>query len=105
MGVGDADFSRMNILDADDEPLIDSNGIKMSRDIVQFVSFKDHNSNGINSLAKEVLHELPDQIQDYMWENGLKPLRSNINDGKIKRKLSSDNDLFIPKSKKRKIFH
>jgi hypothetical protein len=37
VGVGSADFSGMDILDADDRPLVSSGGKKMVRDIVQFV--------------------------------------------------------------------
>merc|ERR1712154_38106 len=41
VGVGDADFSAMDKLDADDEPLRSSQGQVMKRDIVQFVPFND----------------------------------------------------------------
>jgi hypothetical protein len=34
IGIGDGDFSQMEKLDADDEPLVSSNGEKMKRDIV-----------------------------------------------------------------------
>ena len=34
VGIGDNDFNDMEILDADDIPLISSNGNKMQRDIV-----------------------------------------------------------------------
>lgn len=42
VGVGDADFSSMDILDADDEPLYSKKYKKyMASDIVQFVPFKE----------------------------------------------------------------
>lgn len=34
IGVGDGDFENMEILDADDSPLVDVNGKKQSRDAV-----------------------------------------------------------------------
>ncbi len=40
VGVGDADFTAMDILDADDGVLKDSSGRKARRDIVQFVPFR-----------------------------------------------------------------
>lgn len=39
IGLGDDDFSKMDILDADDQPLKSSSGEFMARDIVQFVEF------------------------------------------------------------------
>ena len=73
VGVGDADFSAMDVLDADDVPLVDSSGRKMSRDIVQFVPFLNilRKSNGDvmaarTELAREVLAEVPRQFLDYM---------------------------------------
>jgi vacuolar-type H+-ATPase subunit F/Vma7 len=42
VGVGSADFSSMDVLDADDEPLYSQKYRKqMSADIVQFVPFRD----------------------------------------------------------------
>lgn len=40
VGVGNDNFGKMVELDADEEPLIDSHGRKMARDIVQFVPFR-----------------------------------------------------------------
>jgi hypothetical protein len=34
IGLGSEDFSNMMLLDADDVPLVDSNGMEMERDIV-----------------------------------------------------------------------
>lgn len=59
VGVGDADFSSMDILDADDEPLYSQKYKKyMASDIVQFVPFSDF-KNDPRLLAKEVLEEIP----------------------------------------------
>lgn len=41
VGIGPADFANMDILDADDTPLVSSTGKKMSRDIVQFVPYRE----------------------------------------------------------------
>ena len=41
VGVGQADFTAMNILDGDDGVLKGSNGQPVRRDIVQFVPFRD----------------------------------------------------------------
>lgn len=40
VGVGGADFSNMEVLDADDDPLKNKYGELMSRDIVQFVPLR-----------------------------------------------------------------
>jgi hypothetical protein len=41
VGVGNADFTMMEELDGDGEPLTDSKGNKVNRDIVQFVRFSE----------------------------------------------------------------
>lgn len=59
VGVGNADFSNMDVLDADDNPLYSNKYKKyMSRDIVQFVPFNDFKSNPL-MLAKATLEEIP----------------------------------------------
>ena len=59
VGVGSADFSSMDVLDADDEPLYSQKyRKKMSADIVQFVPFRDFQNNPM-MLAKETLEEVP----------------------------------------------
>ena len=59
MGVGDADFSSMDILDADDDPLYSKKFKKyMSSDIVQFVPFSEFKDDP-RLLAKETLEEIP----------------------------------------------
>lgn len=64
VGVGNADFTNMEKLDGDNG-LYNSKGRRATRDIVQFVPFRDV---GMNSdlLAKELLAELPNQVTSYM---------------------------------------
>ena len=69
IGIGEADFTNMKILDGDEKPLINSYGEIRKRDIVQFVKFNQYkDKNGIKDeteLAAEVLKEIPRQIEDY----------------------------------------
>ena len=69
IGIGDTNFTNMNILDGDEVPLTDSSGKIRKRDIVQFVEFKKFKEKDkINSgteLAEEVLKEIPRQIEEY----------------------------------------
>lgn len=73
VGVGNADFSQMNILDGDGQLLRSSTGIVAARDIVQFVPFRDFESRGPAELAAEVLRELPHQITDFFSRLGKAP--------------------------------
>ncbi|CAD8190196.1 unnamed protein product [Paramecium octaurelia] len=77
VGVGDADFTNMSILDDDDGNLRDSFGKRTQRDLVQFVPFNQFKSNP-ELLAKNVLQELPDQLVDYMLLIGRKPGQKNF---------------------------
>jgi hypothetical protein len=72
IGIGYADFSNMNTLDADDEILIDSNGRKADRDLVQFVPFNKFMNDG-RRLAAEVLEEIPRQIVEYYQHQKMPP--------------------------------
>ena len=74
IGVGNADFSTMNVLDADDNPLVDSRGTRAARDLVQFVPFLKYESNP-EKLAQEVLAEIPRQIIEYYQQNKLDPIK------------------------------
>ncbi|KAL4235385.1 Copine-9 [Mactra antiquata] len=80
VGVGDAEFDAMDILDADGKRLgID--GRYAERDIVQFVPFREfmrgqYSNNPTLSqaaLAKAVLAEIPEQVTYYMKKRGFKP--------------------------------
>ncbi|XP_071448762.1 copine-8-like [Hetaerina americana] len=79
VGVGGADFSAMEVLDADSTPLIAPNGVKAERDIVQFVPLRNFLATGLDPvaakvrLAKEVLAEIPAQFLSYMRANRIAP--------------------------------
>ena len=62
----------MNILDADDEILVDDNGRKADRDIVQFVPFNKYMNDG-RKLAEEVLEEIPKQIVEFYQHKKIPP--------------------------------
>ncbi|KAJ0765793.1 putative C2 domain, von Willebrand factor, type A, copine, C2 domain superfamily [Helianthus annuus] len=73
VGVGGADFKEMEILDADKgEKLQSSTGRVASRDIVQFVPFRDVQG-GEMSVVQSLLAELPSQFLTYMRNNGIQP--------------------------------
>ncbi|KAI3411322.1 uncharacterized protein J3R85_018216 [Psidium guajava] len=73
VGVGGADFKEMEVLDADKgERLESSNGRVATRDIVQFVPFRDVQSGEI-SVVQELLAELPTQFLTYMRSRDIKP--------------------------------
>lgn len=72
IGIGDGDFTNMDILDADDDPLYDSFGKKASRDLVQFVPFNKFRNNG-EKLAEEVLEEVPRQVIEYYKMRNMPP--------------------------------
>ena len=72
VGVGDADFKDMVLLDADDKAL-EVNGRRMERDIVQFVPFRNFRKKP-SLLAKETLEEIPGQFLSYMNLHGITPM-------------------------------
>ena len=78
VGVGHADFTDMERLDADDEPLW-SHALHrfMDRDIVQFVPFRTMGSGA--DLAREVLREIPDQLLSFMRSQGILPNNYRLN--------------------------
>lgn len=77
VGVGSADFSSMDVLDADDEPLYSQKYRKhMAADIVQFVPFREFEHNPMQ-LAKETLEEVPGQMLNYFRTRGITPLPTN----------------------------
>lgn len=65
IGVGQADFGAMEILDGDDGLLQSTTGRKSLRDIVQFVPYRRFASSP-EDLAAEVLQEIPRQFMDYV---------------------------------------
>lgn len=74
VGVGGADFSAMEFLDSDDRLLVAPNGDVASRDIVQFVPFREFQGSSV-ALAQSVLAELPDQLASFFNSYKLKPPR------------------------------
>jgi len=78
VGVGQADFEAMEELDGD-VVRVSYRGKEAERDIVQFVPFRDFMVSGRYNpasgvrLAKEVLHELPEQLLEYMEKRKIKP--------------------------------
>ncbi|GAB0495822.1 hypothetical protein MMPV_007129 [Pyropia vietnamensis] len=70
LGVGDADWTDMNLLDADDaeSPL----HALVERDIVQFVPFRSYRATP-EVLASKVLEEIPAQLLGFMKSRDIKP--------------------------------
>ncbi|KAL5717147.1 Protein BONZAI 2 [Ranunculus cassubicifolius] len=74
VGVGGADFKEMEILDADKGERLESSGGRIaSRDIVQFVPFRDVQSGEI-LVVQSLLAELPSQFLTYMRRRDIQPL-------------------------------
>ena len=72
VGVGQADFTNMDILDGDDVRL-SYRGRKAERDIVQFVPFREFKDKSHTALAEATLEEVPRQISSYFGNRGIKP--------------------------------
>lgn len=84
VGVGNANFTEMETLDADTVAL-HQGGVRAARDIVQFVPFnkflamsEPHTAR--IRLAREVLAEIPTQFIGYMKSNNIcpKPALGNV---------------------------
>ncbi|XP_078720064.1 copine-4-like [Lampetra fluviatilis] len=73
VGIGNADFTDMQILDGDDGVLRSPRGEPAARDIVQFVPFRDFKSASPAALAKCVLAEVPRQVVDYYGSRRVEP--------------------------------
>ena len=65
VGIGEADFSGMEFLDAFNP------ATEVGRDITKFVRFNDYKS--YNALTEAVLDEIPDQLVDFYFEKGILP--------------------------------
>ncbi|XP_026456523.1 protein BONZAI 1-like isoform X2 [Papaver somniferum] len=88
VGVGEADFKDMQILDADNGGrLISSTGIEVEHDIVQFVPWCDLQDG--HCILEELFAELPEQVLTYMRSKGIKPplhqLANNIVSARIRK--------------------
>jgi len=95
IGIGNEDFSRMDILDGDEIPLQSSiSGRIVERDIVQFVEFRKYEGNGAR-LAEEVLQEIPKQVEDYYMGKKVdfKSLSSNQNQRVIQNQNMNNNNI------------
>ncbi|KAH8942030.1 hypothetical protein BDL97_14G077100 [Sphagnum fallax] len=71
VGVGGADFTEMETLDADKKRLSGPDGRVAARDIVQFMPMRNvaHGA----SIARSLLAELPGQLLEYMKSRGIVP--------------------------------
>ncbi|OVA12550.1 C2 calcium-dependent membrane targeting [Macleaya cordata] len=77
VGVGGADFTQMEILDADKGKRLESStGRIATRDIVQFVPMREVQGGQI-SIVQSLLEELPGQFLTYMRSRDIKPLFVN----------------------------
>lgn len=72
IGIGNANFDNMVVLDGDDYGLTDSNGRVWMRDIVQFVPFGEFEGDAI-MLREQVLEEIPEQVTSFYQKINLKP--------------------------------
>eukprot|EP00027_Filamoeba_sp_ATCC50430_P000378 CAMPEP_0168556542 /NCGR_PEP_ID=MMETSP0413-20121227/8939_1 /TAXON_ID=136452 /ORGANISM="Filamoeba nolandi, Strain NC-AS-23-1" /LENGTH=553 /DNA_ID=CAMNT_0008587497 /DNA_START=38 /DNA_END=1699 /DNA_ORIENTATION=+ len=72
VGVGGADFTKMNILDADNQAL-SYGGKTAERDIVQFVPFRDYQNVHYSKLAADTLAEVPGQLVGWMKRRNIVP--------------------------------
>lgn len=74
VGVGGADFTEMEILDADNGRRLESTtGRVATRDIVQFVPMREVQA-GAKPLVQALLEELPVQFLTFIRSRGIKPL-------------------------------
>ncbi|CAK9262098.1 unnamed protein product [Sphagnum jensenii] len=72
VGVGGADFTEMETLDADKKRLSGPDGRVAARDIVQFMPMRNVAPDGA-SIARSLLAELPGQLLEYMKSRGIVP--------------------------------
>ena len=72
VGIGNADFAKMVILDGNDNPLISQYNIKWMRDLVQFVPFNKF-ENDEAKFNKEILDEISRQIIEFYNVNNYTP--------------------------------
>ncbi|KAK3200440.1 hypothetical protein Dsin_023855 [Dipteronia sinensis] len=78
VGVGGADFTQMEILDADNGRRLESStGRVATRDIVQFVPMQEVH-NGRISAVQALLEELPGQFLTYVRPRDIKPCNLQV---------------------------
>lgn len=73
VGVGPADFGKMETLDGDGGVLSDTRGNRAARDIVQFVPFREFPAEHPDRLAAAVLAEVPSQVTGFFKSKGIAP--------------------------------
>jgi len=83
VGIGDADFSRMEFLD-------DHDPSDTGRDITKFVEFSDYKS--YNALTEAVLDEIPDQLVDFFVEKGVRPSKAEVEEIENITPAAADDD-------------
>lgn len=93
VGVGKENFENMRILDDDSGKLVDEDGNKPSRDIIQFVEFGEFKDKDLNSLSEEVLQELPNQVCSFMEKKGIAP---DVNINEHQSQSNEAEDLYYP---------
>ncbi|KAF9938664.1 Copine-8 [Modicella reniformis] len=71
VGIGNASFTNMDVLDGDDDGGIHQR--KKSRDIVQFVAARDYPTHMEYGLSEALLNEIPEQFLQYMKLHNIKP--------------------------------
>uniref|UniRef100_A0A3P9AFV6 C2 domain-containing protein n=1 Tax=Esox lucius TaxID=8010 RepID=A0A3P9AFV6_ESOLU len=74
IGVGEADFKAMELLDGDDGVLKSLTGEPVARDIVQFVPLRQFTNAPREALAQSVLAEVPNQLVSYFRMLKLDPV-------------------------------
>ena len=74
VGIGNADFQKMEVLDCDDGLLRGRSGEVAARDIVQFVPFNKFGGDPV-LLAAEVLSEVPGQVTGFYKAMKLDPMQ------------------------------
>ena len=72
IGVGNSDFSKMDVLDSDGALLQDNLENTAARDIVHFVRYNNYLGD-MTYLHEDVLREIPTQFSSYMAMKGIFP--------------------------------
>lgn len=86
VGIGEADFKGMAFLDEGDPSQTET-----GRDITKFVRFNDYKS--FNALTEAVLDEIPDQLVDYFFDQGLMPGQvEDLNQNDVEVQDADDDD-------------
>merc|ERR1712226_1843860 len=90
VGVGNADFSKMQFLD----DFMSNHQHSKQRDIVQFVEFSRF-AHDKSALTRETLDEIPDQVVGHFYKNrGIMPLPPKYGPGMLEN-ISSEDEIVI----------